>query len=324
MRAMVVGPDGAPELNDLPEPTPGPGEVVFEVRAGSVNRFDLLQRIPRPSGSPPTIVGMDAAGKVEAVGRDVEGVKVGDRAMALAPGGGLASRIAVDAGLVWPLPDDWSYEQGAAAILGLLTEHNAIATAGGLKRGESIVVGGATSAVGMQALQIAAFLGAAPIFGTSRSLDRAEALEGLGATQVIDTSADGWPRRVVDHLGGDGAAIVVDHVGGSVFAENIELLGIGGRLVSVGRLGGLTATLDLDELARKRLSLIGVTFRTRSAAEKRAVVSAARKDLHVGLEAGRLKPPIGKAMSWLEADAAQQLMRDGGPLGKIVLSVEPD
>ena len=309
-------------LRERSIPVPGPTQVRIAVHAASVNRADLAQRsdtqMPTVAGSAPPVVGLDAAGDVVEVGSEVTTVRIGDRVMTLV-GGGLSEQIVVDASLVIPIPPAWSYAEGAAAVLGLMTEHNALRTHGRLQPGEIVLVHAAASSVGLQCVQLAKFLGARLVIGTTRTDDTTQLIRSVGADHVIVVSQNGFADEVLALSDGHGADIIVDHVGGPYLADNIRAAAIAGRLIGVGRLGGSEGVLDLEALAYKRLALIGVTFRTRSTSDKAALVAALRAD--VDLDAPDLCPLVDRIMSWTEVDAAQTLMRANSSLGKIVLAV---
>lgn len=325
MKAMVVEHDThGPTLvmRDIPTPEPGPDQVKIRVRAASVNRADLAQRAgthqPASPGDAPAVVGLDAAGDVVEVGREVTDVRVGDRVMAIV-NGGLSEEVVVDAALAVPIPVAWSYAEGAAAILGLLTEHNALSTNGCLQPGETVLVHAAASSVGLQCVQLAKYLGAGLIIATTRSGRASDLLTSVGADHVVIIDESGFADRVLDLTDGHGADVIIDHVGGPYLADNIRCASVKGRLIGVGRLGGAEGVLDLEALAFKRLSLIGVTFRTRDAQEKAAIVAALRSGVDLDDEA--LRPRIDRVMPWTEARQAQDLMAANSPLGKIVLAL---
>lgn len=325
MQAILIeqGTSG-PELilRDRVEPVPGPTEVRILVYAASVNRADLAQRTgthePVVAGSAPPVVGLDAAGDVIEVGSEVTDLRVGDRVMTIVAGG-LSEQITVDASLPIPIPRGWSYAEGAAAILGLMTEHDALRTHGRLQPGETVLVHAAASSVGLQCVQLAKFLGAGLIIGTTRSATTATLIRSVGAHHVVVIGENGFAKEVLALTEGHGADIIVDHVGGLYLADNIRSAAIAGRIIGVGRLGGAEGALDLEALAYKRLALYGVTFRTRSTPDKAELVAALRAE--VDLDSPALRPLVDRIMPWTDADAAQTLMRTNSSLGKIVLAI---
>ena len=326
MRAIVIEqtPNGSVlSMRDLPSPEPGPRQVKIRVRTASVNRADLHQRAgthqPVSPGSAPVVVGLDAAGDVVALGREVSGVHVGDRVMAIVSGG-VSEEVIVDAALVVPIPQAWTYAEGAAAILGLMTEHNALRTAGDLKPGETVLVHAAASSVGLQCVQLAQYLGAGLIIASVRTDRATDLLRSQGADHVLEVGEAGFADQVLKLTDGRGVDVIVDHVGGPYLVDNIRCAALLGRLVGVGRLGGARGDLDLEALAFKRLSIIGVTFRTRDAAEKADIVAALLSEVDPAFEA--LRPSIDRILPWTEVQQAQDLLAANSHLGKIVLSLE--
>jgi NADPH:quinone reductase-like Zn-dependent oxidoreductase len=321
---MEQNPSGSVLLmRDLPSPEPGPRQVKIRVRTASVNRADLNQRAgthqPVGPGSAPVVVGLDAAGDVVTVGCEVSGVHVGDRVMTTVSGG-LSEEVVVDAALVVPIPQAWTYAEGAAAILGLMTEHNALRTAGDLKPGETVLVHAAASSVGLQCIQLAKYLGAGLIIASVRTDRATDLLRSHGADHVVEVGEAGFADQVLELTDGRGVDVIVDHVGGPYLADNIRCAALRGRLVGVGRLGGADGVLDLEALAFKRLSIIGVTFRTRDAAEKADIVAALLSEVDPAF--GALRPAIDRILPWTEVQQAQDLMAANSHLGKIVLSLE--
>jgi len=314
-----------PELvmRDIPAPVTGAGQVKIRVHAASVNRADLAQRAgthhAAAPGSGPIVAGLDAAGDVVEVGAGVSGVQVGDRVMTLVAGG-LSEQVVVEAALAVPIPPAWTYAEGAAGILGLLTEHNALRTAGGLQPGESLLIHGAASAVGLQGVQLARHLGAGLIIATTRTDRATELLLAQGADHVVVVEAAGFADRVLALTDDRGVDVIIDHVGGPYLADSVRCAAIRGRLVSVGRLGGGQGALDLEAVALKRLSLVGVTFRTRDAREKAELVAALRSEIDLDLEV--LRPRIDRILPWTQARQAQDLLTENCHLGKVVLALD--
>lgn len=328
MRAVVLqrrGDGTTLAMVEVAEPSPGPGQVAIAVRAASVNRADLLQRagtyLP---DEPPAVqrVGLDAAGEVVAVGDGVARLGVGQRVMAMAAGG-LAETVVVDEQMAVPVPAEWSDAEGAAAIVGLMTAHNALVTAGRLTPGEAVLVHGASSGVGTQTVQLARYLGAGEVVATTRSGRADDLLRRLGADHLVDLSREELPAAVRRIRGEAGVDLVIDHVGGPYLPGNVEALAVRGRLVSVGRLGGATGTLDMETLARKRLEIIGVTFRTRTAEEKAAIADGVRRLLEAESAAHALRPHIDRVLPWTRVEEAHEVMERNDHLGKIVLQVAP-
>jgi len=323
MRAAVLGEKGV-EIRDLPKPAPKPNEVLIRVRASSLNRADLLVALGHQHGSVGGVgarLGLECAGEVEAVGSEVEGIKPGDRIMASAPGG-FAEYVVTDAGRVHRIPaNNMSYEQAACFPVALQTMHNAVVTAGRLKRGETMLMQGASAGVGLMGMQIGKLMGASLVIGTSTNADRRARLHEFGCDLALDSADPSWPDQVKNATGGKGVGLIVDLVSAPVANQNLEAASILGRIVNVGRLGGMNGEFDFDKHALKRIDYIGVTFRTRSAEEVREINRRMRADLWPAIEAGKLSLPIHKTYKLADIGEALALMRANRHFGKVVISV---
>jgi NADPH2:quinone reductase len=323
MQAAVVGEQGV-EVRDLPKPTAKPNEVLIRVRASTLNRADLLVASGHQHGSVGGVgarLGLECSGEVEAVGGEVEGIKPGDRVMASAPGG-FAEYVVTDAGRVHRIPgNNMSYEQAACFPVALQTMHNAIVTAGRLKRGETMLMQGASAGVGLLGMQIGKLLGASLVIGTSTNAERRARLSEFGCDLALDSSDASWPERVKEATGGKGVDLIVDLVSAPVANQNLDAASILGRIVNVGRLGGMKGEFDFDKHALKRIDYIGVTFRTRKPEEVREINRLMRADLWPALEAGKLSLPIYKSFRLADIAEALALMRANRHFGKVVISV---
>ncbi len=329
MQAIVIvsSTDGGTlECRDVPAPTPRPGELLVRVRATGLNRADLAQRrgaYPRPAtggDSALNIAGLEAAGEVAGLGEGVTDFAIGDRVMAMCAGG-YAEYTTIDHRLAVRVPERLSWEEAAAVPVAYMTEHDALITNARLQVGESVLVHAASSGVGVAAIQIAKLWGAKPIMGTSGVTEKLAALAAQGLDQGINYRTENFAEAVLATTNGAGVDVVIDHVGGPHFHDNMRCMALRGRLVSVGRLGGKMGELDLDFLALRRLHLIGVTFRTRTLAERIAVTQRFAADLLAALADGRLRPLINRVFPLQEAMAAQDYMASNGQIGKIVLTV---
>jgi NADPH2:quinone reductase len=212
------------------------------------------------------------------------------------------------------------YEQAATLPVALQTMHNAVVTAGRLQAGESVMIQGASSGVGLMGLQIAKLRGARLVIGTSTNPGRRERLGEYGADLAIDTTAADWAQKVVDATSGKGVDLIVDQVSASVANGNLKAAAVLGRIVNVGRLGGFKGEFDFDLHAMKRIDYIGVTFRTRTVEEVREINRRVRADLWGDIEAGRLRLPIDRVFPLEQAAAALAHMRANAHFGKIVLT----
>jgi NADPH2:quinone reductase len=298
--------------------------VLVRVRAAGLNRADLQVAAGRSHGGiggPGTVMGLEFAGEVEAVGSAVKAVKAGDRVMCTGSGG-YAEYALADWGRASPIPaNNMSYEQAATLPIALQTMHNALVTAGRLKAGEAVMIQGASSGVGLMGLQIAKLKGARLVVGTSTNAARRERLGEFGADLAVDTTQPGWSEQVQAATDKKGVDLIVDQVSASVANENMKAAAVLGRIVNVGRLGGFKGEFDFDLHALKRIDYIGVTFRTRSVEEVREIVRRMRADLWGDVESGKLALPIDKVFPLDQAAAALAHMRANQHFGKIVLVV---
>src|SRR5882757_7380324 len=240
MKAAVLTGSGV-EVRDVPKPKPSATQVLVRVRAAGLNRADLIMasgHMHGSAGGPGTVLGLEFTGEVEAVGSEVEGVKPGDRVMC-SGNGGYAEFAVTDWGRVSTIPaNNMSYEQAATLPVALQTMHNAIVTAGRLKAGETVLIQGASSGVGLLGMQIAKLRGARLVMGTSTNAARRERLKECGADLAIDTTQKGWADAVLKATDGKGVDLIVDQVSASVANENLRAAAVLGRIVNVGRLGG--------------------------------------------------------------------------------------
>jgi NADPH2:quinone reductase len=322
MKAAVGTAEGL-MLRDVPQPEPKPNEVLVRVRAAGLNRADLnaaRAATHASHGAAGNPIGMEWAGEVIETGADARGFKAGDRVMCSGLGG-YAEYAVADAGRTLPMPAGLSFEQAGTLPLALLTMHDAVVTNGRLAAGESVLIQGASSGVGIMGMLIAKLRGARLVIGSSTNDARRQRLKEFGADLVIDSKDPGWADAVLEATGGKGVNLVVDMLAGSVINQNMKAAALLGRIVNVGRLGGAKAEFDLDLHALRRMDFIGVTFRTRTLDEIREIVRRMRADLWDAVSAGKLNLPIDKVFPLDQAAAAQAHMRANAHFGKIALSV---
>jgi NADPH2:quinone reductase len=241
----------------------------------------------------------------------------GDRVMCVGSGG-YAEYALAEAGQALPIPPALEERAAAALPLALFTMHDALVTNGGLKAGESVLIQGASAGVGLMGLQIAKLKGAALVIGSSRR--SGARLKDFGADLAVNTDAAGWVEAVTRATAGKGVDLVIDQVSGKIFNQTQQASAIGGRIVNVGRLGGMVAEFDFNLHALRRLRYIGVTFRTRSPAEVRDIARRVQADLGAALAAGKLRLPLDKVFPLDAAEAAQRRMRADEHFGKILLA----
>ena len=323
MKAAVITPSGF-DFAEIEAPRLGSDDVLVRVRAAALNHADLgvlAGRMHGTTGGRGTVLGMEWAGEVLATGPAVRGLRAGDRVMAMGRGA-LAEQAITDSGRVLPLPRahmDW--QQAAALPIALQTMHDAIVTRGRLRTGETVLIQGASSAVGLLGLKLARWLGAALVIGTSRRAFARDRLLDFGAHLALDSGAANWPQQVLDATCGRGVDLVIDMLAGPAMNGNLAAAAIGARIINVGRLAGRLGEFDFDLHALRRIEYIGVTFRTRTAAEVTELVRRMRADLWPPLEAGELSVPVAATYAFRDLAEAFAELRRGGHLGKLVVTL---
>ena len=323
MKAVILNEKGV-ALGEAPEPTPGPEQVLVRVKACGMNRADMMVAsgtFHGAQGGPGTIIGMEWSGEVVEVGSKVTHVAPGDRVMC-SGAGGWAELAVADRGRVARVPDaNLSFEDAATLPIGLQTMHNAIVTAGAFRKGQSVLLQGASTGVGLIGLQIAKHLGAGLVIGTSTSPDKRARLPEFGADLVLDPTDEGWADAVLEATEGNGVDLIVDQVSGYTANDNLRATRILGRIVNVGRLGGNSGDFNFDLHALRRITYVGVTFRTRSVEEIREINELMRADLGDALSNGEIRIPIDRTFPISEVADALAHMRANAHFGKIVLRV---
>jgi NADPH:quinone reductase len=321
----VPGPEGAVfELRESPIPVAGAGQVVVAVRAAGTNRGELIRGAQLRSGpaANPARAGGEFAGEIVALGDGVSGWKAGDRVMGRTAGS-YAHFVAAPQRALMQIPDGMAWAAAAAVPNVFVTAHDALVTNAAARPGESVMVTAGPSGVGTAAIQIARHLGANPVLATTRTPAKAAALRTLGAHEVLDTRDAGkWVDAVMRATAGRGVDVIIDHVGGPMLADNIQVLALKGRLVSVGRNAGRVGDCDLDEVARKRASIIGVTFRTRTPEESLACSERFAAHLLDAVAKGALKPVLDRTFPFERLADAHAYMLSDAQTGKIVLEVD--
>jgi len=317
----VPGPEGATrEIRETAVPDPGAGQIVVAVRAAGTNRGELIRGAQAKAGTPASRAGTEFAGEITALGDGVKSWKPGDRVMGRGVGS-YAEYLAVDQRALMRIPDGMSWAAAAAIPNVFVTAHDALVTNALVAPGESVMVTAAPSGVGTAAIQIARHLGADPVVATTRSPAKAAALRALGAHQVVDPREPGWVDAVVGATAGRGVDVIIDHVGGPMLADNVRLLALKGRLVSVGRNAARVGECDLDEIARKRARIIGVTFRTRTPEESLECSERFAAHLLEAFTKGTLKPVLDRTFPFEKLADAHAYMLSDAQVGKIVLTM---
>lgn len=325
MRALVggVGPDWQPR--DLAVPTPGPGQILIRVRAAALNRADLymLEGSYSPNSKTSNVytAGLELAGEVAAVGAGVDGVAVGDRVSA-AGLGAFAEYAVLDHRHAIAVPASLSWAEAAALPVGLATEHDALVTQAGFTAGQRVLIVGASSAIGLIAVQLAKAFGASLVVATTTSEAKKAALTEAGADAVVNTATENLPEAVNAATAGAGVDVVLDHVGGALFGQTFAATRIRGTIVNIGRLAGPEATIDLNQLAFRRLRVLGTTFSVRTPDELAAVCAALVPDVLPAVADGRIRPVVDRVFAFNEALKAAQYLRSNQAIGKVVLEME--
>ena len=312
-----AGPAQALKIGQRPDPVAGPGQVLIQVRAAGVNRPDLLQRqggYPPPPGAS-DILGLDVAGEVAGVGDGVTRWKVGDRVCALLGGGGYAELALVDARHVLPIPAGLDFIEAAALPETVFTVFANVFEAGALKAGETLLIHGATSGIGVTAIQMAKAAGAT-VIATSRGADKAKAAAALGADISLNAETDDLAAEIKTAGGAD---VVLDMVGRDYAALNLHSLKPGGRWVVIASLTGAKVEMDLQRIMLKRLTVTGSTLRSRAADEKARLAAAVEATAWPWVASGAVKPPIHAVYPLDQAAEAHAELESGAHIGKIAL-----
>ena len=325
MRAVVITEPGGPDVlrvQEVPDPSAEPGEVVLDVAATAVNRADLMQRMghyPPPAGCPPW-PGLECSGTVREVGQGVTDWQVGDQACALLAGGGYAEQVAVPVGQLLPLPAGVSLMDAAALPEVTCTVWSNVFMLATLRPGEVLLVHGGSSGIGTMTIQLARQIGAtvAVTAGSAAKLDRCRE---LGASILVNYRDQDFVEQVRQATDGRGADVILDNMGAIYLARNVELLATNGRLVVIGLQGGRKAELDLGTLLGKRAAVLATTLRARSAAEKATIVSSVREHVWPLLESGVVRPVIDSRLPLAEAAQAHRLVEASTHIGKVLLTV---
>jgi NADPH:quinone reductase len=310
MLAWVGMPEG-PKLTETENPVFGEDQVLVRIRAAGLNRADLFMAnggAHGPRGGVGAPLGLEWAGEV---------VDTGERVMGT--GAGFSEYAAVERHRMLPIPDGMSFEQAAGLPIALQTMHNAVVTHGELKPGQAVLIHGASSGVGLMGLQIARLMGAGVVIGSSGAAERRSRLSDFGAHFAVDYASEGWVDDIRSVTDGQGVDLVVDQISGPGFNRTMKATRVLGRIVNVGRLGGQHGEVDFNLHALKRITYVGVTFRTRSKAEIAEVVRKMTEDLWPALEAGKLSLPIDSVHPFDALPAALEHMAANRHFGKIIL-----
>ena len=324
-RVVEITAPGGPEVLQVRSrdvPVPKPGEVLIAVAAAGVNRPDVLQRMgryPVPPGAS-DLPGLEVAGTIAALGAGVTQWKKGDRVCALTPGGGYAEHCIAPASSCLPVPKGLDFVQAASLPETYFTVWSNVFDRGALKPGETFLVQGGSSGIGVAAIQMVHALGHR-VFATAGTPEKCAACEKLGAERAINYRTEDFVEVVKSLTKGKGVDVILDMVAGDYVPREMKALADDGRIVLIAFLGGSKATLDFNEILRRRLVLTGSTLRPRSVEFKAAIAQALREKVWPLLEAGRMKPVIHATFPLAEAAKAHAMLEAGEHIGKIVLTV---
>src|SRR5271155_3781857 len=310
------------KLAEVPDPVPGPRDLLIKVHCTAINRADLLHRqglYPPPPGAS-EIIGMECAGEVAAVGREVSGWRVGDRAMALLPGGGYAEKAVVHHGSAMHVPRALSDEEAGALPEVFLTAFLNLFILADVSAGQSALIHGGGSGVGTAAITLLRDAGVRSIV-TAGSAGKCEQCLRLGADVAINYNDGPFAPKVKTATNGRGVDVILDCIGGAYLAANLEVLAQGGRLVLIGLMKGARAEIDLAAVMRRHLRIIGSTLRTRGVEEKARIADAFMKRFGPALESGAVRPTIDCVLPLAQVAEAHRRMQASAHFGKIVLRV---
>lgn len=321
MTALFGGTAPQWEIREVPVPEPGPGQVL--VRAVSLNNADVQQLDssfdPATGKGTEYLAGYEFAGDITATGPGSENVRIGDRVMGTTQGA-FAQYVLADHRHVMPIPENLGYDEASALPTGLLTEHGAL-TRARFRSGQSVLITGATSGIGLIGVQMAKALGAALVIATTRSRTKEALLRKAGADAVIVTKDQDLTQAVLDATGSEGVDVVLDHVGGQTFAGCLPATRVDGHLVSIGRLDQAESTIDLDALSYRHLHVRGVSFGFSRPEALGHVIAVLRDEVMPAVANRRIHPVIDSVHAFDQAHEAADRMRSHQAHGKIILTV---
>ncbi len=320
MEAVVITKPGGPEvlaLKEYPTPEISGDQVLIEVKAAGLNRLDVFQRegnYPAPAGVPYDILGLEVAGTVTECGPEVTDLKVGDKVCALLEGGGYAEFVSVREGQCLPVPDGLSFAEAASLSETVFTVWSNIFQRGNLQPGETLLLHGGNSGIGITGIQIAHALGSKVIV-TVGSEEKGKTCLYLGADLYINYKIQNFEEE----LQNEGVNVILDMVGGSYLAKNINILKPDGRLVHINAVDESGTSLDIRKVMTKRLTITGSTLRSRGYKFKKQLAKEVQKYVWPLIESKQFKPVIFQTFPFSEAAEAHRLLENGTHTGKIVL-----
>lgn len=327
MKAVVITQPGPPEVLQLlerPQPEYAPNEVLVKVAAAGINRPDVSQRkgnYPPPAGAPTEIPGLEVAGIIAQVGANVTRWKVGDKVCALVWGGGYAEYCNVPEGQCLPLPDDLTFIEAASLPETYFTVWSNVFDRGGLKPGESLLVHGGSSGIGVAAIQMAKAMGST-VYVTAGSAEKCSFCESLGAEKAINYKTENFADCIKELTNDKGVNVILDMIGGDYTPGNLQSLADDGRLVMINMMNGKDVAIDLSLVMRKRLVITGSMLRSRDIAFKSQIARDLEKYIWPFFESGEIKAIVHDIFPAEKAAEAHRLMESSTHIGKIVLRFE--
>ena len=319
MHAIVIENPGEPDVlrwTEVPDPIAGPGEVLLDIVAAGINRADISQRqgsYPPPPGAP-EYPGLEASGRIAALGEGVTGWRVGDEVCALLAGGGYAERVAAPAGQLLPIPKGVSLVEAAGLPEVVCTVWSNVFMLAGLQEGESFLVHGGASGIGTIAIQLAKARGAR-VLCTAGSEEKLQRCRELGADIAINYRTEDFVKEAAP------VDVILDNIGAEYLTRNVETLGTGGRLMIIGFQSGAVAEFNLGKLMRRRASVQSTGLRARPREEKAEIVASVREHVWPLVESGAVRPVIDRTVPMWDAAAGHRILEESTHVGKVLLTV---
>jgi NADPH2:quinone reductase len=327
MRIVDVAQPGGPErlvVVERPKPNVGADDVLIQVAAAGLNRADILQRrgaYPSPKGAPSN-PGLEVSGTVVAVGANVREFKAGDRVCALLQGGGYSEFCSVHAGQVLPIPRGVDLVEAAALPETFFTVWSNVFEFARLQPGETLLVHGGSSGIGVTAIQLASALGHA-VFTTAGSAEKCRFCESLGAKRAIDYKTQDFVAEVLAATDGRGVNVILDMIGGKYLASNLQALAVEGRLAMIASQGGTKGEVDVLRVMQRRLTITGSTLRAREVEFKQRIKAKLLEHVWPLIEQGKIKPVIDSVFAMTDVAKAHERMESSVHMGKILLRWNP-
>ncbi|RUA33291.1 MAG: NAD(P)H-quinone oxidoreductase [Bacteroidetes bacterium] len=324
MQAIIIKKPGGPEVLQVEEresPKPKASEVLIDVKASGVNRPDVFQRMggyPAPEGAPDDIPGLEVAGIIKEVGQDVKQWQAGDKVCALVAGGGYASEVTAPAMQCLPIPKGLNFVEAASLPETFFTVWSNVFDRGNFQKGESFLVHGGTSGIGVTAIQMVKSMGG-KVFTTAGTQEKCDYAIKLEADLAINYKEQDFEKYLKDKK--EEVDVILDMVGGDYTAKNINILNPEGRLVIINAMKNAESIINMKKIMVKRLTITGSTLRARSPEFKGAIAENLKKYIWPKIETGEIKPVIFKTFPLAEVSKAHELMESSEHIGKIILEI---